>query len=122
MDNGAFKAAGVCWDLGGLYTSPDDAQIEIETIEMHGRFQIDESKGRHAVIGVAARAGIVLQIALRRILVSQIGRQIEQRRNRITQRRIGPPFRHTREAIALKLRIERIVRNLRVDPRNVGVQ
>ncbi len=33
MDNGEFKAAGVCWDLGGLYTSPDDAQIEIDLRE-----------------------------------------------------------------------------------------
>ena len=33
MDIGEFKAAGVCWDLGGLYTSPDDAQIEIDLME-----------------------------------------------------------------------------------------
>ena len=37
MDNGAFKAAGVCWDLGGLYTSPDNAQIEIDLTEARRR-------------------------------------------------------------------------------------
>ena len=33
MDNGEFKAAGVCWDLSGLYTSPNDTQIEIDLTE-----------------------------------------------------------------------------------------
>ena len=37
MDNGELKAAGVCWDLGGLYTSPDDTQIELDLTEARRR-------------------------------------------------------------------------------------
>lgn len=33
MQQSGLKAEGICWDLGGLYASPDDPQLEADLAE-----------------------------------------------------------------------------------------
>ena len=40
MQQSELKAEGVRWDLGGLYTSPDDPRLEADLAEAHRRAEV----------------------------------------------------------------------------------